>query len=1053
MVDAIGLEIEEHQSTPVQAISLVGEEVEPEQDERITPGTWEYRFAAKSPTTYAVARTAADIVPFGWALFPEARKEFQRLSPGAKALDLGLDVATVLPWGKLFKGVRTMLSEEKLGAWGARHFAQPMESLSVAEARIPEESVYKDLPVLEKIKRKWKLPEDEALALLEQRNDPLFWSRPMGRSGASVPVKPSKRFRARYTKTGQLKKEVKDLISYWSETPLIVQRADYYRDLWKQLIHNRTAKSIDLNEMFKYQLSRFTGVDAKSMSLDKASDRVMANLIAQALDHPRFISKVLDIGYQWITPTMILPARKAFGSGERFFKTHTIFKDIKELFSRSNKYVLQQTINFQQRLVDEGFGKFVTEKQLGKDVIVGFKRDKKILTKERWAAYGGLARKVDDLTSRLLERGLDADQVESIIARYIDDNADDVVKKLLLKVHKPFHDDLYKDFALLRLPQIVRMGQLTPRGEMEFRQLWEGESGLAARISSLFSQKYDPTYGARNVAMQMIVGNLRKAIKPSWYVQRGSARMTKLMDSIDQALTFSKGKKVGFPNYVENYSMRIRQLKQNMAGLKALSLKTKHASFVKARLDEEAADALTDMTQVLNARIAGQARELFLYPELPKHLRQISELPEGYRRFFDYWLGRMLNEPAEIDYFISQWLTRTTGGIMSLFGKPEVWTQRRVAELGHRLNDLAYLGGIGFKPYAAIRNLFQTILNVPTDLGGVKDTYWLLRGYRRALARETRDYIKSIGAIAEYVEELGTKPRVLDFGPSIAGKELPSMETLRDAGMWLFKKSDQFNRYVTGGAVLEKWEAMARRYLTPGSFNPKKFMEKMRFSGRDSWVRRELEELMSKVKPTHLNDDEVQGALAKAKAMFVSDVIADTQFLYGVAEAPTVAGRWGIISKTGIIFQSWWMNYLTNLEKWFIRSGSKGMQADRFFTWLISSAVAGELMVHGAGFKRGQALKSTFGGPFPTEVTGYMVPPTWTPFYEALGTVGDLAKLDPDAAKRRFKALGRSLNFFVPGGLQISKSIRETKKKGWEGLARSIINYYGNKHEKFLLGR
>jgi len=196
---------------------------------------------------------------------------------------------------------------------------------------------------------------------------------------------------------------------------------------------------------------------------------------------------------------------------------------------------------------------------------------------------------------------------------------------------------------------------------------------------------------------------------------------------------------------------------------------------------------------------------------------------------------------------------------------------------------------------------------------------------------------------------------------------------------------------------------------------------------------------------------EIDGVLGHAKDKFVADVIADTQFLYNTAETPVISGRWGVISKTGVIFQSWWMNYANLFGKWFLRTGDTGQKANRLFTWMTSSAIAGELMVHIAGFKQSQAVKSTFGGPFPTEINEYMIPPTWTPAYHALGVVGNLAKLDPESAKRRLNALAKSTVIFAPGGLQLSKSVRGIKEDGFEGLARSITNYYGGTGERFLI--
>jgi len=114
----------------------------------------------------------------------------------------------------------------------------------------------------------------------------------------------------------------------------------------------------------------------------------------------------------------------------------------------------------------------------------------------------------------------------------------------------------------------------------------------------------------------------------------------------------------------------------------------------------------------------------------------------------------------------------------------KVYDERSVANLAHTINDLVYMGGLGFKPFSAMRNYFQPLLMVPADMGGVKDFYWLGKGYPSAFRKSTRDYIKSIGAIQEFAPDLYLRPRVIGFGGSftVRGKKfnLPSTQKMRD---------------------------------------------------------------------------------------------------------------------------------------------------------------------------------------------------------------------------------------------------------------------------------
>jgi hypothetical protein len=271
--------------------------------------------------------------------------------------------------------------------------------------------------------------------------------------------------------------------------------------------------------------------------------------------------------------------------------------------------------------------------------------------------------------------------------------------------------------------------------------------------------------------------------------------------------------------------------------------------------------------------------------------------------------------------------------------------------------------------------------------------------------------------------------------------------------MWMFQYSDRGNRYVTGGAVLAKWNHFAKKLLTPERFDPQQFMKKLSFHGRDSWIRRDLESIFDKLPARPRSMEEITQVTEKAKKIFVNDVIADTQWLYGIPDAPLITNRFGVISRTGVIFQSWWMNYMTALEKWFRGAGrvEKDMRLERFITWMTSTAVAGALMTKGIGFK-GSTAASTVGlGPLPSEFSEFTIPPSWAPFYHSLSALvsaGGVAsemlvtgEADMTSLNRKKNALIRSTFMFFPGGLQIEQSVKRSMEEGFPGFAKSIIGY------------
>lgn len=1020
-------------------------------EEKPIPGTWEFKFAAQSPSAYATARTVADFVPFMWTVFPSARKHFSEKGTGEQVLDIGLDTAFLAlagGGGKIVgKGARSILA----GVGGK--FKKPgkgLVSLSAAEESIPFGSRYEAVPLVEKIKTKWKLGDEEANVVMSGQAKPRRVQM-LQDDGSFRFEKPTAGLKKLYGKKNRLSQEAQKELDYWKLTPEPKQRADFYRKRWAHKIKTMTGSEPNTEALFQIQMEKLVGTKhAHKFKLENASSKVMANIFSMAMGETKFMMGTLDIGYNWLVPTVLLPLRKAFGSGERVFGTYGIYGKIKNLYKKGNDYTFQQAYNYMIKMEAAGLGTILKRPlgKGGKSLMSGFKPVKE-LTQKVLTNYKKAAIEIDNMTA--------AGANESAIAAFLNQQ-DDIVRKLVLDVHFPFLDDLYKDYTLHKLPQLFASASLSQEGKFAITQhMYGAGKGWANEINKIFSSVLDESVAGKNKRMHDLLMDIKETLAPNghWFEQKAEVDLKTRLGNLFEGLTPSTRKKVGFPNYLENYTMRMKQNNALASAKKASALGTKHATWLHSRKTMTGFDPGISITRMLESRISAQSRELFVGPGLSEELKKISKLPEGYKKHFDHWLARMNGEPTQVDDAIAQWLTKTSPAFLSKMfpGRSEVWTAERLRDLSYRINDFTYLGGLGFKPYSAVRNIFQPFVTVPTDLGGVKDIYWLLRGFKRASDPKSRELIRSWGAIAEYTEEIAMRSPMLKLGPQIMGKQMPALSEIRDVGMWMFKKSDQWNRYVTGGAVLEKWAHTAGKHLTVGkNWNPQLFMKKMRFNGRDDWIRRDLEGIMAKLpkKPTPDDTPAIQAYLEQARAKFTTDVIADTQWLYGAMDAPIINSRFGVISKTGVIFQSWWMNYATALEKWFFRTGDLPQKLERFGTWVISSAIAGELMVHGAGFKDYQAAKTVGFGPLPNQA---FLPPTWAPLYHAIGTVGNLAVLEPEMAKARFKRLTRSLEIGVPGGIQAGKMIRGAADDGGEGFVRGGLNYFGGTGEKFIIGR
>jgi len=449
------------------------------------------------------------------------------------------------------------------------------------------------------------------------------------------------------------------------------------------------------------------------------------------------------------------------------------------------------------------------------------------------------------------------------------------------------------------------------------------------------------------------------------------------------------------------------------------------AFYTKIRELEKMKGDPVDFGTMIQARTMAHAKEHFLYDKLDEVVGFTKNLPPAWVEYTEGYLGGILGTPTLSDYKVAMFLTKTAGGLERFFGKGEgLWSEQRVANLAYTLNNMAYLGGLGFKPFSALRNLFQVPLTVPTDLGGLKDLGILVEGYRWSANPVNRKYLVDIGAIEEYAPEIYLRPRILPQGKMFAGKELPTMEGARDAAMWMFKASDRFNRYVTGGAAAIKWDRTFKSFnnqIKPNEVVA--FGRKMNLGGRYEWVKADIEDKL------------MRGKIGEAKAAFVKDVIADTQYLYGVADAPVILRKHGALGRTGFLFQSWWMNYGSTMQKWLTRGESPGLQFERMATAMISQGLAYSMMEPLWG--KYTAIRSTALGPFPNEFNEFLIPPTWKPIYHASAAMLNIQS--PEVSARHAKAVLDSSMILVPAGLQMKSFYRGAKEEGFEGFSKAII--------------
>lgn len=1036
------------------------------------PGGWskkvmeshEGKVIEQSPTFHAVAATALEFGPFTRFLIPSGKENFEQMSTPWKVATLAADALSVFGIGmaaKAFTGVSS-IGRRLLGSLPRK----TLRGLDTVEQSLPR--AFMNPSVVERLAGKYKLASDEAEMVLKWQESPIYWGR-TGRSGGLVQAEPSAAFQKLLTpKTQKLRVEVTRDIEKWKNMTPDQARYEFYREGWEKEISKLPygkvlSKPKNLKEVIREQAKKYMPIeDAIRLNFDDVTPELMANFWLDALEPGRRLLKLGEPSISMI-PKAIKPSRKVYGPYQRFYQAYdNIYSKLKEVFGTANKYEFDKIHDLNQRIVAAGLGKLVAKVADNKIVSMKLKPN---FAKEEWTQLGVVARQLDDMAGEgyasikeaTKELGrVEADKVTLEMTKVIEAERRALLNKqtknvrtLYEDVWQPWHNALYKEHLLLKIPQVLERFGLSNKGKLMVEKLMSNE-GIVPALDGLLNPRTDFGFGVVGQGIEDLLEHIRGLVDPSWFTRRSIKNMEKTIEGAKKALS-TGGKDI--PGYVENYAMRIGLKGRDLAVERATSLLgARHAGYVKSRWNTVATKPEMDTSLILEARARAQAKDLFVYPYIPDVVKAANETTTALAEYTEHYIARLMGEPSLMDHKLAQFLTASIGRIETALGRSGVWDAYRVQRMAHLLNDMVYLGALGFKPFSAIRNLFQPLITVPADMGGIKDLAWLTVGTARAAKADVRQYLRGIGAIQEFAPDIYLRQRILDFGPKIKGVQLPHMQAVRDVGLWMFQQSDRFSRYTTGAAAMSKWEHYAQKFLI-NDWKPDVFMKKMKFHGRDAWVRRELEAPFRDLTRRPSSVAQIEGALEEAKRLYINDVIADTQFLYGIAESPQLTYKGGGLSKTAFIFQTWWMNYMTALGKWVTGTDLNfAERVGRSVTAILSSAIAYEIMVHGAGFKESTAARSVFLGPIPRGVSGFSYPPTWAPIVHTitgLGVIGDQAfskmvggEFDAEKITSQANSLFRSVSIMIPGGLMVGQAIRRGMAEGPSGAAQSLIGYY-----------
>lgn len=1005
------------QTKPSPETSLIGSE-----------DSWEREFAIAHPNLYAAGRAFTELLPYGRFAFEDNRDEFMELDTQHQVRSLLLDAlgASLTIGGKagttaLRKGVSTLTK-------GAARFIRraPVEDASLAKLS-PFNVAKEGKAVL----KQFKFKTEEADAILTGQLD--RYAKGARAAGREV----SDAFRKHVKWTANQAGLSETLGRRLSEEGL--RRTWLKREFAQRLLSasdRKLTKTAVIN-VLNDRATRLLGKDIGKLDLESINPKLFERIIDDMIRHPQSVKNYSQLLPERLWPAHFTPTRLVFGAGESIWNASSkVFEPIKEAYGLANQYTIEKSMIWLKMLEQRGLGKVTWSGRIPRLVKTTFPKE---VADE---AYGTL-RSVDDLIRPALDDTERLASYHTQVAQLVKGASPQA--KQLIRAWQDFSDMLYAEHALESIPLIFRGAGLTSQGQQGVLRLMEEVSPELSRIFGTSTGLSAPEKILR--MHQLLKGVREKALtNPQWFKAKGK-RLTELLNTLTKDLDM--GKDGTFVRYLENYTARVGQ--KGRARLQRWSTqmtKEMHAFFTKQRRLPEFDEPVVDFATMIEARIGAQSKELFLYPTLGEAAQVVNKMPHAYRVYADHFYNRLLGGTSAMDQAVAMWLERSIGKLERLVGKQGLWDEVRTMKLARTINTMTILGGLGLKPFAIGRNLVQPLITTPADLGGLKDFYSLARGYARLAlpgkGKATREYLRRIGAITEYVPEQAIRPRALPFGPKVAGIQLPQTNQIQDFIMWAYKGSDDFNRYVTGSAALDKWERALRSLggELPTETAVQTMARRAGLNGRQPWKRDKIVELLRK------------GDLGGARDEFVLDVIADTQYLYNPLEMPIVHGKWGQVGKTLTVFQSWWMNYGSLIEKWARTGVSPGAKVERMVTAMTSAAIAEQLMEPLWGER--SAWSTVGAGPFPFEVNEFMVPPAWTPLVHTLGMMKAaapaLATGDTKTVERQFKALLDSTWIFLPGGLQAKQMVRGAQKEGWEGLAKSIIRYQRAKDYKPLWG-
>jgi hypothetical protein len=819
-------------------------------------------------------------------------------------------------------------------------------------------------------------------------------------------------------------------------------RAFKHRQL--QVYKNAKARGINMshpNKAIRGQMQVLYGEEAaKHLDIRMLTEPEAANIVAnmvspQGLRHYKRVQQLA--GGQWRLP-WIRPERMIFGAGEETFGTLSgIFRPIVEAKRKSMEYTVSRIQVFANKLAKGGYGE-VSVDSAGRFL---FKPNKEVYNHKTTKAAFDYLHGVDNLMTQARKKGTKQayDEAATLAKDLLEGTKSASPAAIgIIDAVKSFNDLLYGEFVREFIPQVFRRYKLTQAGEDYLVGLMK-KDGALNQIAKVFEGTRAQTYVDKSNAMKGFMSQLNKDLAqrgkdffmPSGkMITHGPGKTTigkHTADDIAKAVMDELGYGKRFPKYIQGYLPRFAEqgTRAEERWRRALN---PQAAFMKGRKLPEARDRVQDLGQLMEMRIKAQAKQLHFYKDVEKAVEYARKLPPSWQKHTDFLISRATGRPSVVDEKLAQTLNFVTRG--------QNWDAHRVANAARGLNSLAYGGLLGFRPFSALRNLTQVFITTVPEMGP-KAIPGALTGMQRATTQATRKYLKDIGIITEFLPEQQATNLLPAMKQTLLGRAGEKYMQVKDVALLMFRYSDRWNRYVSGSMALNKWDAA----LAKGLKGADEIADALGASKMQKWQAAELRELLR------------AGKVDDAKAFFVRETVADTQYLYGSLDAPAMLGSGGAI-KSMTQFQSWWMNYGSLLGKW-AETGVLPEKAGRALTAFATAASVEMYMDQVYGTRIAQ--KTAGAGPLPLDPRS-AIPPMIQPGIEITKALSEVLKPGTLAALRQVgyqgaedidwervfghvaKAGEDTATMMVPGGLQMKQLYRGYQDDDIKGALKALGN-------------